>query len=62
MKMHPELREVPTGMAARMLRIHEDTLRKKYRTGEIEAVRTAAGRLMFNVGKYLAENGEQTMK
>jgi hypothetical protein len=47
------LSEVTTGIAARVLRCHPTTLRKMQERGEIECTRTATGRCLWRVRKYL---------
>ena len=50
---------VPTGMAARRLNRHPDTLRAMKNRGEIEVIRTATGRLLWNVDEFIARMTQQ---
>ena len=45
---------LPTGPAARLLGIHEQTLLARGKRGEIRGDRTASGRWRWHVGEYLA--------
>jgi len=45
---------VPTGIAARRLHRHPDTLRAMMARREIEVIRTATGRILWNVDAYIA--------
>ena len=45
---------VPTGVAARCLGRHPDTLKAMRMRGEIECIRSASGRCLWNIGGFLA--------
>jgi predicted site-specific integrase-resolvase len=47
------LTRVPSGMAAEMLGVTVATLRNWHKRGKIEAERTRAGRLLWDVAGYL---------
>ena len=50
------LREATTGIAARILRCHPATLYKMRDRKEIECIRTASGRCLWNVRQFLARS------
>jgi hypothetical protein len=45
---------LPTGQAARLLKVHPHTIIARAQRGEIRAERTASGRWAFHVADYLA--------
>ncbi len=49
----------PTGLAARTLGCHDQTLRSMARRGEIKFTRTASGRFLFDVAEYLERAGQK---
>lgn len=54
------LTRVPSGMAAEMLGVTVQTLRNWHKRGRIEAERTRAGRMLWDVARYLEnEAGEK---